>query len=368
MRDLIVHDNDLIVATHGRSFWILDDLAPLRQLDPTALPAITLFTPSLATRVRDNLNTDTPLPPEEPTGENPPDGAIIDFYLRDAAAGPVVLEILDAKSQLVRRYSSADEPEVVVADFAKLPIPPYWPQWPATLPASAGLHRWVWDLHYAAPDALRRSYPIAAVKHRTPRLPLGARALPGVYQVKLTVGSQSFTAPLALRMDPRVKTAPADWQKNFALQTELASLLDRGTKAQRRARSVLEQIDARAKPANAPAADLAALKNKIDALLTVRPPAGSGEPAPTLAEPTTEAADLYSKLDRADAAPTKAQAAAAKQLAEELKEALEAWDKLVAKDVSALNEKLKSLGLPELKTNSASTKTETTDGDDDDLG
>jgi hypothetical protein len=367
MRDVMVHDNDLVVATHGRSFWILDDITPLRQIDATAQPpAARLFQPAVAIRVRDNLNTDTPLPPDEPAGENPPEGAILDFYLHEAVPGPVALEILDAKGKVVRHYASTDQPEVTAADFPKLAIPPYWPQLPATLLATAGLHRWVWDLHYAAPDALRHSYGMAAVRGKTPRGPRGSRALPGEYQVKLTVGGSTYSAPLTIRMDPRVRTAPADWQKNFDLQGQFVALINRGAPAVRRARSLVEQIDERAKQPNAPAADLAALKKKLQALIESRAAPAGTEPAPNLAGPTNEATTLYGSLDRADAAPTQAQIAVAGRLADELKEAVEVWEKLLSSDVPALNARLKSAALPELQIDSAPKQRDPLDGDDDD--
>ncbi len=340
MRDVIVKDSDLVVATHGRSFWILDDISPLRQFDALAQPAA-LIKPALATRVRDNLYSDTPIPPDEPTGENPPDGAILDFYLRDAATAPVVLEILDAHGKTVRRYSSADVPEVTAADLPKLPIPTFWPQLPKTLPATAGLHRWVWDLHYTASDSLKHSYPIFATPHRTPRLPLGPRALPGTYTVKLTVAGQSYTAPLTVRMDPRVKTSAADWQKNFDLQSQLSSLINRGTHALRRAKSLTEQIDELAKVPAAPAADLAAFKTKVQAANDA------------LAGPTGEAGDLYGNLDHADTVPTVAQTAAGAKLAAELHDAYEAWEKLLSTDLPALNAKLKAVGTAGLNPNAA---------------
>ncbi len=361
MRDVIVHGDDLVVATHGRSFWILDDITALRQLDTAAKPAAVLFKPAVALLVRDNLNTDTPLPPDEPVGENPPDGAILDFYLRDPAAGPVVLEIFDAKNNLVRRYSSQDVSEVVVAELSKLAIPTYWPKRPVTLPATAGLHRWVWDLHYTEPDVLRHSYPIAAVRLRTPRLPLGPRALPGEYQVKLTTGGQTYSAPLSVRMDPRVKTNAADWQQNFEQQSQLASIINTGSKALRLARSLETQIDELARQSKAPAAELAALKAKLQALLD--PPARSAgaEPVPTLAETTAEASELYGSLERADAAPTKAQAAAAAKLGVEFRREQEAWEQLLKDDIPALNRKLQSSGVPELKATPAARPIDETD-------
>ncbi len=351
MRDVIVHGEDLVVATHGRSFWILDDISPLRQLDPAAQP-VALFKPAAATRVRDNLNTDTPLPPDEPAGENPPEGAILDYYLAAPAAGPVALEILDAGGKVVRRYSSQDAPEVTAADLAKLPIPPYWPQLPPTLSAGAGLHRWVWDLHYTAPDSLRHSYPIAAVRHHTPRLPRGPGALPGQYQVRLTAGMQVLTAPLTVKMDPRVKTGAADWEQNFELQSRLATLMTRSAQTIRRARSLVEQIEAAAKEARAPGPELAAFKIKLLALLDAPAGAAAGAAESTLTGIHGETGDLYGGLDAADAAPTKAQTAAAAKLAEEFNEAFERWEKLLAGDVPGLNRRLKAAALPELKPDS----------------
>ena len=346
MRDIIVHGPDLIVATHGRSFWILDDISPLRQLAPGGQPAMTLFQPAAAVRVRDNLNTDTPLPPDEPAGENPPEGAIIDYYLPAAAAGPATLEILDAGGKVVRRYSSADTPEVTAADLAKLPIPPYWPQLPPNLSAGAGLHRWVWDLHYAAPDALRHTYPISAVRHRTPRLPRGPGALPGRYTVRLTAGAQVRSAPLTVSMDPRVKTPATDWQKRFDLQERLGQLMTRSARTIRHGQSLLEQIGTLAKEPRAPGPELAALKAKLQAQL--------GAPAGDQAESALtglhgETSELYNSLEPADAAPTRAQFATAAKLGEEFNEAAERWEKLLDGEVAALNRRLTAAGLPELK-------------------
>src|SRR5581483_10269092 len=160
VRDLVVHENDVVVGTHGRSFWILDDITPLRQLTPEVAAADAhLFKPQMATRVRWNVNTDTPLPPDEPTGKNPPDGAIIHYRL-GAAAGPVTLDILDDAGKLVRRYSSADKPAAV--DARSLTIAVEWARPPQVLSAAAGTHRFVWDLRYPPPEGGggRREYPM----------------------------------------------------------------------------------------------------------------------------------------------------------------------------------------------------------------
>ena len=149
MRDLWIHDDDLIVATHGRSFWILDDIASLRQMSPD-IPreGAHLFTPASAYRVRRDTNTDTPLPADEPAGQNPPDGAPIDYLLSQPSSGTVTLEILDLQGKLVRRYSSGDKPEQTPEDIKKQLIPPYWLRPQHILSAGAGMHRWVWDLRY----------------------------------------------------------------------------------------------------------------------------------------------------------------------------------------------------------------------------
>jgi photosystem II stability/assembly factor-like uncharacterized protein len=203
IRDLVVHDDDVVVGTHGRSFWILDDITPLRQLDAkvTAAP-VHLFKPQAAYRVKWNLNTDTPLPPEEPGGKNPPDGAIINYYLKAAANGPVSLEILDDKDQLVRRYSSEDKPSKV--DENTLTIPSYWIRPPQILSGKAGSHRFIWDLRYPQKAGGKGGYSMAAIYKDTPSAQ-GPMVAAGQYTVKLTVDGKGFTQPLTVKPDPREK-------------------------------------------------------------------------------------------------------------------------------------------------------------------
>src|ERR1700693_531137 len=232
MRDLWIHDDDLIVGTHGRSFWILDDIAPLREVAASFSDADAhLFTPAPAYRVQRDTNTDTPLPPDEPAAANPPDGAIIDYYLSHTASAPITLEILDARGKLVRKFSSADKPDVTDADLKKQLIPLYWPRRFHALPADAGMHRWVWDLHHPAPDSTRPGYPIAAIAGDTPRYPPGPTALPGSYTARLTVGGKPHTAPLTVKMDPRLQGSAAALQKKFNLEMSLASHLSDTSRA-----------------------------------------------------------------------------------------------------------------------------------------
>jgi hypothetical protein len=159
-----------------------------------------------------------------PGGQNPPDGAIINYYLPADAAGPVTLEILKS-NDLVRRYSSDDRPEPL--NEKELTVPTYWARPPRVLPSSKGMHRFVWDLRYPSPDAFQRDLPISAIYRDTPREPLGVLALPGRYTVKLTVGGQSYTQPLTLKMDPRATITAAGLLRQFTLATKIVEMMHR---------------------------------------------------------------------------------------------------------------------------------------------
>ncbi len=175
IRDLVIQRDDLVVGTHGRSFWILDDITPLRQLTAETKDAkAVLFKPQDAFLYPGNANTDTPLPPEEPVGQNPPDGAIIDYFLSHEPAEPVVLEIFDSEGQSVRRYTSDDSPQVI--DVNAQPFPEYWIRPPVVLSKAAGSHRFVWDFHHTPVPTEHARFSIAAVYRDTPPSPTGPRA------------------------------------------------------------------------------------------------------------------------------------------------------------------------------------------------
>ena len=223
IRDLVVKDDDLVVGTHGRSFWILDNLTPLRQIDRLGEnAAAVLFTPQNAWRYRRSLNTDTPIPPEEPMGENPPDGAIIDYWLKSDAR-TVAIEIRDQNGAVVRRYHSDDRPTPL--DARTLAYPEYWVRPARQLATGAGMHRFVWDLHYPAPEGFPRSLPISAIYRNTPSLPEGPLAHPGDYSVTLTVDGKSQTTKLNLKMDPRVSTPAEGLAQQFRLSIEASQAL-----------------------------------------------------------------------------------------------------------------------------------------------
>jgi len=189
MRDLAIKDDDLIVATHGRGFWILDDITPLRQVEAaTAAGGAFLFKPADAYLLPEPNEQGTPLPKDEPQAENAPWGAIVDFYLKSAPSGPVVLEIADASGTVVRRYASSDPPQP--RDPNALAVQTIWAPPTQPLPATAGMHRWLWD--FRGPPTAARQGPRA-----------GAMVGPGTYTVKLTVDGKTLTQPLTLKRDPR---------------------------------------------------------------------------------------------------------------------------------------------------------------------
>jgi photosystem II stability/assembly factor-like uncharacterized protein len=274
VRDLIVHGDDLVVATHGRGFWILDDITPLRELrrdlgfgirdsratrtssvGSTTNPASSknpasrvptesqipnpesrLYKPQTTYRLRRNQNTDTPLPPEVPAGQNPPDGAILDYYLADSPQSPITLEIRAASGAVVRRFSSTDVPEPF--DEKEVNVPTYWIRPPQRLLSSTGMHRFVWDLRYPSPGAVTHEYPISAIVGDTPREPLGVIALPGTYSVVLTIDGRTFTQPLTVKMDPRVSTTPLGLSQQFSLASRLVSMMNESYAAWQQASGV----------------------------------------------------------------------------------------------------------------------------------
>ncbi len=282
IHDLVVHDNDLVVATHGRSFWVLDDLSPLRQHDASAQGA-RLLKPATTIRVRRSVNTDTPLPIETPLGQNPPDGAVIDYVLAAGERGPVTIEILTSTGEVVRRFSSSNTPPPIDRTTQ---FPSYWLS-PARMPtANAGMNRFVWNLRYPSPPAKRLDYTIAALPGDTPALPLGPQVLPGTYQVKLTAGGRVFTQPLVVKMDPRVTTTATDLSKLFTLERQIARAIEESAKA-------LDALDGTGASNSATAqerAPLTRLHNALSELLAVVDTADVA--------PTRQATDAYEEFKR----------------------------------------------------------------------
>ena len=348
MRDLLIKDNDLIVATHGRSFWVLDDISPLRQIADIKSDATPyLFKPGAAYRVRRSTYSDTPMPPDEPAGENPPDGAVIDYALPNGITGPVTLEILDGTGKVVRKYSSTDKPESTMDELSKQLIPLYWLRMHSTLPGTPGMHRWVWDIRYTTPTATNYSYPISAVPHDTPRTPQGPLALPGTYTVHLIAAGKVLTAPLTVKIDPRVHSTPAELQSLFAAQSKLAAMVTSSATASLEVHSAQEQLQILAKSAPLAVKDaIESFDKELAGVLNGGAKPTGGEAVPGLDDVAGESAGIYEQIGQADAAPTAAQIKAASHTSEEVSEAVERWDKLKSSSLPDLNRKLQGAQLP----------------------
>ncbi len=231
--DLDVHGDDVVASTFGRGLWVLDDVTPLRQISSsTAQEVVHLFRPQQATRVHWDTNQDTPLPIETPAAKNPPDGAIIDYYLKSPPASDIKLAIYDAQNKLVREYSSVAPPQ----DKTPYNVPDYWLAPPTVLPKAAGLNRFVWDLRYPAPKTLPYSYygnlldyveytqNDHAIPGETPHDQVqGAVVVPGKYSVVLTVGAQTHRQELIVVPDPRVQVSQADLAEQLDLSKSVAA-------------------------------------------------------------------------------------------------------------------------------------------------
>jgi len=358
IRDLVVHNDDIVVGTHGRSFWILDDITPLRQLSSSVLDSdVFLFAPQVAYRVKRNVNSDTPLPPEEPVGQNPPDGAIINYYLHNAAKEPVVLEILDSKNQLVRRYASDDKPEEInEKDYA---VPSYWYQPPQTLIAKAGLQRFTWDLKYAPPLAYGHGFPISAIYRDTPLFPLGPEVLPGTYTIKLTANGKSSTQTMTVKMDPRVKTSAEGLAQQFNLSLEAYNGMQQTFTTVEAIKKLHEQIAKAIERAGR--GPLAESLNALDKKLTAVGGEGRGDASspglpggsidvrnPNLTRLNDGFSSLLENLQSADVAPTAAIVDAAAELQKVLTKLMSNWEQIRTKDLAEINTQLRAANQPTL--------------------
>jgi hypothetical protein len=350
VRDLIIKNDDLVAATHGRGFWILDDITPLRQLDAKVISADAfLFKPELTYRVRWDMNTDTPLPPDFPAGENPPDGAVIDYYLQSAASGPVTLEIQDSSGKTVRRYSSADP---APADDPMLAIPAYWVRPPQVLSAAAGTHRFLWDMHYPSVPGIAPEYPIAAIPHNTAPQPTSPWVMPGEYMVVLSVNGKTYSQKLTIKMDPRVKTSTTGLAQQFNLSQQMYNDLLMVVPASDQVDAVRKQITELRKLVDhggliTPVNDL---DQKLQALAggVTRRPGPSSEP-PNLGNTRTRLLAVLGFLQEADDTPTTQMIVAAAELEPTVQPLIKRWQELKEKDIADLNGKLRDAHLPELK-------------------
>ena len=344
VRDLIIKNDDLVMATHGRGFWILDNITPLRQWNQSERDNL-LFKPQTALRVRANLNTDTPLPPDEPAGENPPDGAMIDYFFAKDATGPVTIEIKDSKGQLVRKYSNTDVP--VEPNSKRLKIPSYWIRSPQLLSSKAGTHRFLWDMHYTPVPGVEPEYPMAATYRNTAPAATSPWVAPGNYTVVLTVDTKSFTQPLTVQMDPRVKTSAAELQEQFALSWQLYQLRLTLAPIGKKFDEINEQLT----KLKARAAERPDVTENLEAFVQTLAQFGPPHPRPG-APPSLFVFEttvrLFNEIQGADAGPSAAVKDAVADVEKKVGPLMQAWRKLLDSDLPALNQQLKQAGFPEI--------------------
>jgi photosystem II stability/assembly factor-like uncharacterized protein len=323
IRDLVIKDDDIVIATHGRSFWILDDIIPLRQItaSQTNSSAI-LYKPQSAYRVRWNMNTDTPLPQEEPAGQNPPDGAVIDYYLSDSRQ-EVTLEIRDTKDILISKYSSRDS----LYNIPPNNVPQYWIRPQQILSSEKGAHRFTWDMHYQPLDE-PVSFPISAIFKNTAPNFTSPWVMPGVYSVKLIIEGQILTQSFSVKMDPRVKTSVADLQRqhDLSLQCYQNRIL---------CKEVVSDIEVQRKKLQSKMKNVSPSEAEKLALID-KEVAGLSNSAPRSREPGFNSLSrTYSTLidlfQDADLPPTEQAVAALTEAQDQLKQLLVKWNALKAK-------------------------------------
>ncbi len=344
VRDLIVKDDDIAVGTHGRGFWILDNITPLRQL--TEKYQTTLFKPQTAMRVRWNLNTDTPLPPDEPVGENPPDGAIFDYYL-DKSAKDVTLEIKNEKGEMIRRYSDTDKFAPLV-DTNNVPV--YWIREPQILSKQAGMHRFLWDLHFPTVQNVAPEFPIAAVYKNTAPNINAPWVTPGNYQAVLTADGKTYTQKFTVKIDPRVKTSAADLQKQFDLSKRLYDDWLKLEPIDRQIQTINAQLEKIKLDGgqNALAEQINALQLKL-ATLAGAPEYRAGTPI-NLAV-LDQLPTIFGVLQETDQPPTTSTETATRTIIANAEKIIGDWQTIQAEDIPEMQKQLKANRLPALDLN-----------------
>ncbi len=352
-RDAVITGNDLVVGTYGRGIWILDDISPLRQLTPEIeAEDVHLFKPGNAIRVHRNVGQDTPFPPEVPHALNPPDGAIVYYWLKAKPAGEVTLDVLDASGAVVRHLSSVPPPPV--SEAAHPPEPNFWLATPQALPADAGINRTNWDLRYDAPPAFSHSFEINANPGLTPPSPEGPLALPGTYTIRLTVDGQAYTSAVTVTNDPRSPaTAPA-----LAAQHDLQMRIYHGMRetwdGHQQAMTLLAALaaDTGASAPSDVAAAAKALAARADSVAGVTSGGGPaffrrGPRSPSFMSLNGSFGGQLNAQDNADMAPTPAMLAEYAAACQDLRKVVTSWA-AIRTGLAGLDAALAKHGLPAL--------------------
>jgi photosystem II stability/assembly factor-like uncharacterized protein len=369
VRDLAVHDNDLVAATYGRALWVLDDLSPLRQAsEQVAESNAYLLRPATAVRVRWDNDQETPLPPEVPAAQNPPDGATFYYYLKSVPTGELTIEIHDFKGDLVRRFTSVPPPE----DNTPKNVPDYWFGPMPALTKHVGLNRFVWNLRYAPPLALNYSYfgnildyveytlSDHAIPGDTPRKQaLGPLVTPGRYEVTFIGNGVLMKQPLTVTLDPRVHVSQADLEQQLAAAQRITAALKSSYDAYNSAAALRSALAEREKSlenlamseapgagsaghaAPKPAAASAAAKDAKDALETLDKKIAAvqqGAPAaPGVGPVNRDLARILYMIEVGDAAPSDSAQAAIDDSCQSLDADLGVWKKLQSESLPSVN-------------------------------
>lgn len=342
VRDLVIKEDDLVIGTHGRGFWILDDITPLRQITTavTTSPVI-LYQPQTAIRVRWSMYPDTPLPQEEPAGQNPPDGAVIDYYLANHASGDVTLDISDAKGNLIRRYSSND----TMYTIPPVNIPDYWIRPQQILSAEKGHHRFMWDMKYP-PLNVPAYYPISAIYKNTEPVQTSPWVMPGNYIAKLTVDGKTYSQTFSVKMDPRVKTSLKDLDVQFTLSYDAYNNRKESMRALNEIAGIRQQIKRLLPDAGK---DFVPLLNKLDDELKALEFSPRGSNAPSFGRFVSDFTSIFNVLQENDMSPNTQTVKDAMQLKKSYAEFRNNWVEIKSKHISELNRKLQSSGLAPVK-------------------
>ncbi|MHB8637198.1 MAG: hypothetical protein ACYC96_12085 [Fimbriimonadaceae bacterium] len=348
--DLVVHGDDLVLATYGRGIWVLDDFAPLRELSAAVRgEAVHLFKPALAIRVRRNMNQDTPFPPEVPHALNPPLGALIDYSLASPPSGLVTLEIVDRDGRAVRHYSSAP---IEAYHDPKPPEPDFWFEPRLPMPTQAGLNRINWDLRYDIPPALVHdpSYPGPAVEHDTPFAIEGPLVVPGVYTARLTVDGKTYTQAITVVNDPRSPGTQRDMEAMHVVQMRLYDGVKEAYDGYQQVEAMRKAVAAvlASKPVDEVAKAAKAFDEKLAALVGgagPRPGMGRRMPGRDFGGECGALLGEMNGLDNGDLGPTDWVQVSAGQSWAALKGVTEEWRALNGKDLKAFNDVLTSHAL-----------------------
>ncbi|MGA8025789.1 MAG: glycosyl hydrolase, partial [Bryobacteraceae bacterium] len=338
VRDLVVHGDDLVIATHGRSFWVMDDITPLRQIgENVASSDAWLYRPARAIRMTNDIFLGTPLPPEEPQAENPPRGAYVNYYLRSASNGEVTLEILDAHGKAIRRFSSREK---APKPPANIPIAARWFVPPQGLSEDAGMHRFVWDLRYG-----RTGQAAEFDEEEGAQRWIGPLAVPGTYKIKLTVNGRETVQPLEVAMDPRARITPADLLVQFQWAQRAFEDMMTARKAAAEIRALQTQLD---KVKGGLSEDHKALLDAIaatqrasaDILTSHKQESDQG-----LQSVSRALGAVMQALEGADRTPPSQVIALYQETSKTLQARLADWGKLKRETLPGLNQQLRQAGL-----------------------